>query len=123
MAVPAYTQAKSSQLFPPSGNVGGSESAPSLPIDEIVKKIMVLESSGGKNNYSKCEAIGKFNRYGFGIPGNGKYLCFEKDEDTKAVEKWFSDKLKQLSLKQSVCLYNTGETTDDCPYLRNFQSI
>ena len=85
---------------------------------------MRLESSGGINNYSKCEAIGKFNRYGYGIPGNGKYLCFEKDEDTEAVEKWFAEKLKNgHTLKECLCLYNKGIASEECSYSTKFHSL
>ena len=84
---------------------------------------MVLESSGGIHNYSKCQAIGKYNRYGFGIPGNGKYLCFEKDEDTKAVEKWFEKHLEEIGLEKSLCKYNTGKSTEQCNYLTKFKNI
>jgi hypothetical protein len=99
----------------------GSEKAPSL--EEIVGKISMLESSGGKNNYSKCERIGKYNRYGYGIPGNGNYMCFEKDEDTKAVYAWFEDKLKTHDLESAACGYNTGVFERGCKYFQNFVSI
>lgn len=110
----------------PQGNgdikfAGESETTPSL--EEIVRRIQMLESSGGKYNYSKCEAIGKYNRYGYGIPGNGKYLCFEKDGDTKAVMEWFSDKLKKHNLKTSLCIYNQGVETEVCHYANLFDSI
>jgi len=93
------------------------------PAGLIVKKIMMLESSGGKNNYSKCEAIGKYNRYGYGIPGDGTYRCYEKDEDTKAVENWFEEKLNEMDLATAACYYNTGTKTQDCPYYKNFINI
>lgn len=94
------------------------------PIEEIVDKIFALESSKGKYNYSKCEAIGEFNRYGFGIPGNGKYLCFEKDKDTEAVKKWFADKIKtNQNINQLICKYNTGIESDSCSYLEKYYSI
>lgn len=93
-------------------------------VGEIVQKIMILESSGGRFNYSKCEAIGKFNRYGYGIPGNGKYLCFEKDGDTEAVQKWFADKIKiNPNINQLICKYNTGIESESCTYLSKFYSI
>lgn len=86
---------------------------------DIVDFIFMKESSRGKNNYSKCEAIGKFNRYGYGIPGNGKYLCFDKDEDTKAVEGWVADKkARGYSDNELLCLYNTGNATRTCGYIQ-----
>ena len=100
---------------------GGRETGPSL--EEIVRKVSMLESSGGKYNYSKCERIGKFNRYGFGIPGNGKYMCFEKDEDTTAVMEWFEEKLKKHKLKTALCIYNRGVETEDCHYAIKFDLL
>lgn len=86
------------------------------PVD-LVDIIFLKESSRGKNNYSKCEAIGKFNRYGYGIPGNGSYICFEKDEDTKAVEGWVAEKkARGYSDTEILCLYNTGKATRTCEY-------
>lgn len=95
----------------------------SSPAGLIVEKIMMLESSGGKNNYSKCEAIGKYNRYGYGIPGNGTYRCFEKDKDTEAVKEWFEEKLNEMDIATATCYYNTGTKTQDCPYYQNFINI
>ena len=86
--------------------------------------MMGLESSWGKNNYSKCEEQGKFNRYGFGIPGNGKYLCFEEDKDTEAVIKWIERHFEEgLTIAQLLCHYNTGQATDSCPYYQKFLKI
>lgn len=86
------------------------------PVD-LVDVIFSKESSRGVNNYSKCEDIGKYNRYGFNIPGDGTYICFDKDQDTVAVAGWVAHK-KALgySDKQLICLYNTGKATNDCPY-------
>lgn len=84
---------------------------------DIVDFIFMKESSRGKNNYSKCEAIGKFNRYGYGIPGDGSYICFEEGEDTKAVEGWVADKkARGYSDNELLCLYNTGKATRTCEY-------
>jgi len=102
----------------------GEETNKILPASaEIVKKIIILESSGGKNNYSKCQEQGLYNRYGYGIPGDGTYRCFEKDEDTKAVEKWFDEKLNEMDIATATCYYNTGTKTQDCPYYQNFINI
>ena len=97
------------------------ETSPSL--EEITDRIFKLESSGGKYNYSKCKEIGKYNRYGFGIPGNGKFMCFEKDEDTKAVKGWFKDKLKTHDLESAACGYNTGTFEKGCLYYQKFVSL
>lgn len=86
------------------------------PVD-LVDIIFLKESSRGKNNYSKCEAIGKYNRYGYGIPGDGRYICFQKDEDTKAVEGWVAEKkARGYSDTEILCLYNTGKATRTCEY-------
>ena len=88
------------------------------PVD-LVDIIFLKESSRGKNNYSKCEAIGKYNRYGYGIPGDGSYMCFDKDEDTKAVAGWVAvHKASGLTDNQLLCKYNTGKATSDCGYLK-----
>lgn len=94
---------------------------------------MVLESSSGLNNYSKCERIGKFNRYGVGILGNGNYLCFEKDMDTEYVIGWFKKKLSEYPIDVAICGYNLGfnskhindciNKSDDYPYLKNFLAL
>lgn len=87
------------------------------PVD-LVDFIFNKESSRGKNNYSKCEAIGKYNRYGYGIPGNGQYICFEKDEDTKAVAGWVAEKIARgYSDNELLCLYNTGKASRTCGYI------
>ena len=99
------------------------DESPQFSVQEISKKIMQLESSGGLNNFSKCEAVGKFNRYGYGIPGNGSYKCFEKDEDTKVVEDWLTEKLKSYSFESVICGYNTGTFVDSCKYLDLYNSL
>jgi hypothetical protein len=101
-----------------------SSSSQTPSIQNIVKKIFKKESSEGRNNYSKCEAIGKYNRYGYMIPGDGSYVCFEKDEDTKAVEKDIAIKLNSgLSLPQALCKYNTGKVLNDCPYYQDYLTL
>jgi hypothetical protein len=84
---------------------------------DLVDEIFFKESTRGKNNYSKCEAIGKYNRYGFGIPGDGSYLCFPEGQDTVAVAGWIAQK-KALGLSDNalLCLYNTGNVTETCKY-------
>lgn len=96
---------------------GGQETA--LSIEEIVRRILILESSNGVNNFSKCEAIGKFNRSGYGIH-SGKYLCFDtKEEEEKTIGEWFKKRLKTMSLEEALVKY--------CPenpnYINNFKSL
>jgi hypothetical protein len=82
---------------------------------DVVDYIFLKESTRGKKNYSKCQEIGKFNRYGFGIPGNGEYVCFEEGEDTKAVQGWVAHrKALGWSDKEMLCYYNSGKKTEKC---------
>lgn len=87
-------------------------------VDELVEIIFEKESSKGKKNYSKCEAIGKFNRYGFDIPGDGTYVCFDGDGDKVATTGWVAHK-KALGYSDNelLCYYNSGDKVEDCGYL------
>jgi hypothetical protein len=77
-------------------------------IDRISDKIWELESTRGKHNYSKCEAIGKVNGIGYGIPGNGKYQCFNNHaEEMEVLRGWIIDKKSRgLSEQALLCLYS-----------------
>jgi len=77
-------------------------------VDEIADTIWMLESSRGVNNYSKCEAVGKTNGIGFGIPGNGKYQCFESHaEEMRVLKSWIKDKQgKGMSETELLCHYS-----------------
>ena len=81
-------------------------------IDRIADNIWNLESTRGKHNYSKCEAIGKVNGIGYGIPGNGKYICFENHaEEMETLKRWIEDKQeKGMTENELMCFYNTGKT-------------
>lgn len=84
--------------------------------EEIADIIHNLESSRGRKNYSKCEEQGKYNEYGYGIPGDGRYRCFDKGKDRVAVIGWIEDKLAQgFTEKELACFYNTGKRTETCP--------
>jgi hypothetical protein len=78
-------------------------------IDRIADYIYTMESSRGKNNFSKCEAIGKVNNIGFGIWGDN-WLCFDSHaEEMETVKKWIKDKQdKGMSEKDLLCLYSGG---------------
>ncbi len=112
------------------GGYGAKESAIDNPladsegIDAIVSAIYTLESSRGKNNYSKCEVQGKYNGYGYGIAGNGKYLCFDSHEEaTATVHKWVEKKIaKGYTTQELLCIYNTG-SSKDCGYYQKYLSI
>lgn len=77
-------------------------------VEELAEMIYKLESTSGKNNYSKCEAIGKINGIGYGIPGNGTYQCFESHEDEmKVLRGWIIDKkAKGMTDNELLCLYS-----------------
>lgn len=98
-----------------------SEETTPPSVGSIVDKIHILESSAGKNNFSKCKAQGLYNEFGYGVYGDN-FLCFERGEDRKAVEKWFIRELSNLTIQEAVCKYNTGKT-DNCPYFQKFQSL
>lgn len=86
---------------------------------DLVDEIFLRESSRGKKNYSKCEEKGLYNRYGYGIPGDGTYVCFEKDQDTVAVAGWVAHR-RALGYTDSqiLCGYNSGKFTDTCGYIQ-----
>lgn len=92
------------------------------PLDGVLDKIQMLESSGGKND-EKCHRIGGHNSYGY-AQGSGRNMCLNSDEDVRElVRGWFRDKLKVYSLEQSVCLYNLGLAVDNCQYLTKFKQL
>jgi len=79
-------------------------------IERIASTIWTRESTQGKNNYSKCEAIGKVNGIGYGIAGNGKYICFESHADEmRTLEGWIIAKQAQgMTETGLMCLYSGG---------------
>lgn len=92
-----------------------------IPKEETVKQdvkeerdladyIWLKESTRGKNNYSKCEAIGKINGIGYGIPGDGTYMCFNShEEEMVALKGWIvAKKAKGLTELEMLCLYSGG---------------
>lgn len=98
-------------------NIEKQEDKNDALVEKMLKNIMYLESSNGLRNYSKCESIGKFNRYGFGIPGNGQYRCFDLDEDSIAVKDWIKNHLDQgFSERKIYCHYNKGTYLENCNY-------
>lgn len=89
-----------------------AEEVVAVPERDLVDYIFLRESSRGVKNYSKCEAIGKYNRYGFGIDGSGTYVCFDKDEDTKAVAGWIAyRKALGWSEEKMLSVYSGGSYT------------
>lgn len=94
-------------------------------IAKIADTIWMLESTRGINNYSKCEAAGKVNGIGYGIPGDGKYMCFESHkEEIYTLMSWIARKQAQgITGDNLFCLYNTGKATDTCKYSENAKFI
>lgn len=113
-AVSAATQVK------PIEDKGETKNSPA-PLGDILPKIYQLESSSGKND--SCKQKGKFNGYGF-MQSTFYWECFDsKEEVEKKVAGWFEEKLQTYTLAESVCLYNTGRATSDCPYYQKFKTI
>lgn len=85
-------------------------------VKEVVKErdladyIWFKESTRGKNNYSKCEAKGKVNGIGYGIPGDGSYVCFESHEDEMtALNGWLvAKKASGWSEEKMLSVYSGG---------------
>lgn len=84
-------------------------------VKELSELIYKRESSEGINNYSKCEAVGKYNGVGYGIPGDGSYRCYDSHEDEMQVLRgWIIDKkaLGWSELKM-LCTYS-GNNYKEC---------
>lgn len=81
-------------------------------IEELKDFIWQKESTRGKNNYSKCEAIGKVNGIGYGIDGSGAYRCFESHEDEmKVLEGWIIDHKAQGMTRLEMLKHYTPSYT------------
>lgn len=89
-------------------------------ITDIVNKVHILESSGGKRD--GCLAKDKINGYGYAQHGSGKvWTCFNTHEEVRTlVEKWFTSKLETMSLPEALCYYNKGLYVKDCTYYQDF---
>lgn len=77
-------------------------------IEELASLIYKQESSEGKNNYSKCKEQGKYNSIGYGIPGDGSFICFESHEDEmQALKGWLvAKRASGMSDDAMLCLYS-----------------
>jgi hypothetical protein len=91
-------------------------------IKEIVRKIYILESSGGKHD--SCKRLGKANGYGLGIY-KGRHDCYDSHEEVTAkVEEWFRKRKDEgLDLPKSLCYYNTGKKINNCGYYEKFKKL
>jgi len=83
---------------------------PKDTIEDMMTLIYQNESSSGKNNFSKCEEQGKVNGIGYGIPGNGSFVCFESHEDEMiALRGWLvAKRAVGMSDDAMLCLYSGG---------------
>lgn len=84
-------------------------------IEELADYVWFKESTRGKNNFSKCEAIGKVNGVGYAIPGDGSYMCFNSHEEEMTVLKgWLTAKRAAgMSDLAMLCLYS-GSNYQEC---------
>jgi len=91
-------------------------------IEYLADTIHFKESTNGKFNYSKCEAIGEYNEYGYAIPGDGSYKCYKHGGDRKMVEIWLEKHIAQgMTDRVLLCYYNTGKKVDTCQYAKDIK--
>jgi hypothetical protein len=89
-----------------------------VKVDEVEKMadyIWMKESTRGKNNYSKCEEVGKVNGVGYAIPGDGSYVCFDSHEEEMQVLKGWIIYRRALGWSdiKMLCAYS-GNNYDEC---------
>lgn len=91
---------------------GGQETA--LSIEELSDYIWLHESTRGKNNFSKCEIVGKINGIGYSVWGNN-YVCFDShEEEMEYLKKWISNhKTEGMTDNEILCHYS-GNHYDLC---------
>lgn len=91
------------------------EAKPVDRVNELADLIWERESTRGKNNFSKCEAVGKVNGIGYGIPGNGAYMCFDSHEqEMEVLRGWIIEKqARGMSESAMLCLYS-GKNYKGC---------
>jgi hypothetical protein len=90
----------------------------------ILAGVWFRESTNGKNeegHHNYCEEIGYSNEFGFSVYGDNKKCFTSFEEAVVAVDSWFDEQLKKLSIDQALCLYNTGDVSDDCTYAHNYR--
>jgi len=93
----------------------------SLPIQEIVNKVKIKESSSGLKD--GCKRYGKVNGYGY-RQNSKEWICYESESEVRGyVADLFEERLKEMSLEESLCMYNRGIKTKDCPYAKEVLSI
>ena len=100
---------------------------PVLSLDEIVRRVSILESNAGANTnphalHNVCADRGGSNIYGYG--GMALMICFDTAEEATArVKRWFQEHFDEgMSLRESLCYYNLGIRTETCEYAENFMT-
>jgi hypothetical protein len=102
----------------PAINTVQAKEVETVKVDEVEKMadyIWMKESTRGKNNFSKCQDIGKINGIGYSIPGNGEYVCFDSHEEEMQVLKGWIVYKKALGWSElkMLCTYS-GNNYDEC---------
>jgi hypothetical protein len=109
---------ENSRVFPVEAkapNLEEVEEKSSRSIDELADYIWSKESTRGKNNFSKCDTIGKVNGVGYDIPGDGSYVCFDSHEEEMQVLKGWLTYRKALGWSElkMLCTYS-GNNYGEC---------
>jgi len=101
--------------------VAEKKEEPTEEIATIVAKVRRLESSGGIKD--GCLEKGKINGYGY-AQNKSSWICYDSHDEVKSlVTKWFERDLKERTLAQALCRYNTGTPSDNCEYLENYKKL
>lgn len=103
----------------------GAISSPPSPLDdireEILPKIHILESSGGKND--SCKLKGLVNGYGYS-QHKTSWRCYKSKEAVeKDVAEWFEENLQKYTLAESLCLYQSGYSVGNCGYYKKYLTL
>ena len=79
-----------------------------IDVERIADTIYSRESSRGKHNYSACTKQNKINGIGYGIPGNGKFMCFTShEEEMETLKKWINRHIAEgMTEKELMCHYS-----------------
>jgi hypothetical protein len=91
---------------------GGQETA--LSIEELSDYIWLHESTRGKNNFSKCEIVGKINGIGYSVWGDN-YVCFDSHaEEMEYLKKWINNHIAQGMGKDEMLCHYSGNHYETC---------
>lgn len=95
----------------------------------IISGIWMNETTQGKgrndndptNHQSNCAKAGLSNEFGYDPQHN---TCFKSFEDSVAyIDNYIDEHLKDLSVNQTLCVYNIGKAIDNCTYVQNFRML